>query len=124
MFLLAPFYGYGSGNYRLTSVKEIKVTEEFMSLDLKTKNCQNETTLQDCQQAKYIKNLTLKCQCIPYNLRNYSATYQGVNRICLFVSSKNLLHSFPSAQKLRSHVLTAFRNPKIVLCHALDSILM
>ena len=77
--VLAPFFGYGGGNYRLTAVREIKVTEEFMGLDIKTKNCQNVTNLHDCQQEKYIENLTFKCQCLPYNLRNYSAIYKGVN---------------------------------------------
>ena len=74
----APFYGYGSGNYRLTAVREIKVTDDFMGLDLKTINCQNMTTLHDCQQAKYLSNLTKKCQCIPFYLRSYSSSYQEV----------------------------------------------
>ena len=76
---LAPFYGYGGGHYRLTAVREIRVTEDFMGLDLKTINCQQEATIHDCQQAKYLAGLTKKCQCLPYNLGNYSSTYQKVH---------------------------------------------
>ena len=80
----APFYGSGGGNYRLTAVREIKVTDEFMGLDLKTINCQNETTLLNCQQAKYLSGLTKKCQCLHYNLANYSSTYEKVHKGCDF----------------------------------------
>ena len=87
---LAPFSGYGGGaDYRLTSVREVKVTEEFMSLDLKTRNCQNETTVHDCQQEKYLVNLTVNCHCIPFYFRNYSSEFQRVdNRPKSFSYSK------------------------------------
>ena len=87
----APFYGYGRGNYRLTAVREIKVTDDFMGLDLKTINCQNMTTLHDCQQAKYLTNLTKKCQCIPFYLRSYSSSHQEVQ-----ATTANLAAGFKS----------------------------
>ena len=73
---LAPFHGYGGGNYKLTSVTEVKVTEEFLGFDEETKKCQNKTRVHDCQQEKFLFDFTQKCQCIPYHLKNYSLPFQ------------------------------------------------
>ena len=63
---------FGEGKYALTDVKEIDGTEEFLGLDEKIRHCQNRETFQQCQTREYIKNGLEKCNCTPYEIRNYS----------------------------------------------------
>ena len=60
------------GNYALTAVKDIDVTEIFLGLDEKQKHCQNEETAEDCWMKIYFKEGFEKCKCTPYGLRTYS----------------------------------------------------
>ena len=62
----------GEGNYGLTDVKEIDVTEAFLGLEDKTRLCQSKETLGDCRMKKYLKEGVNNCKCIPFGLRNYS----------------------------------------------------
>ena len=57
-------------------MSEVKVTEDFLGLDMKTKNCQNETTVHGCEQEKWLLDTKKKCQCLPYHLKNYSLSSQ------------------------------------------------
>ena len=63
---------YGEGQYALSNVKQIDATEAFLSLDEKTRGCQNEVTLEDCWMKIYLKDGMDRCKCIPYSLKNYS----------------------------------------------------
>ena len=54
--------------YNLNSLKEIKVTDSFLSLDKKTKGCQQET-YNDCTTKNYLKTLIYTCQCLPFQLK-------------------------------------------------------
>ena len=56
--------------YNLNNVKEIKVTDEFLTLDKTTMNCQNKESLQDCETREYIQALIEQCKCLPFPIRN------------------------------------------------------
>ena len=71
-FVKEPHSLSGEGDYALTAVKEIDVTEAFLGMDEKTKLCQSEETLEDCWMKNYFKEGSEKCKCKPYGLRNYS----------------------------------------------------
>ena len=76
IFLIAPLELHGEGNYALNVVKEIKITDDFLSLDVKTKKCQNKESVRDCSTRKYLKKLEENCNCVPYKLRNFTKENQ------------------------------------------------
>ena len=75
--LLDPVGLFGEGQYNLHSLKEIIVTESFIGLNQKTRNCQNDETYSDCKTRHYIKNMRQQCGCLPLSLR----LSEKVNRI-------------------------------------------
>ena len=74
---IEPLILLGEGNYALTAIKEIDTTEAFLNLDEEIKNCQNVETYQKCQVREYINMGLEKCNCTPYELRNFSKKVQG-----------------------------------------------
>ena len=66
--------------YNLNNVKEISVTEEFLTLDKTIINCQNEETLDDCKTRKYVNTLIEQCKCLPFTIRNYNEVIFIVKR--------------------------------------------
>ena len=54
--------------YNLNVVKEITVTDSFLSLDKSIKQCQEES-YDECTTRKYMIALKNKCQCLPFHLR-------------------------------------------------------
>ena len=48
---------YGEGNYALTAVKEVSVTESFLGLKEEDKKCQNLESLEDCSTKRYLQSL-------------------------------------------------------------------
>ena len=67
-FIVAPLILFGEGNYALTDVKEIDVTEEYLGLDENIKHCQNRETFQQCQAREYIRNGLEKCKCTKWGI--------------------------------------------------------
>ena len=63
---------YGGGNYELSAVKEIKVTNDFLSLNNNKKNCQTEESLEECTTKNGLQDIIDKCGCIHYKLANFS----------------------------------------------------
>ena len=57
--------------YGLTSLKEIKVTEDFLELDMKSRKCQQRETFESCTTRKYLEKVVQECNCVPYRLRNF-----------------------------------------------------
>ena len=49
-------------------IKEIKVTNSFLSLDKDIRGCQEESN-DECTTRKYMNTLMNKCQCLPFHLR-------------------------------------------------------
>ena len=55
--------------YRLYVVKEVSVTDSFLTLKEETKRCQKDQTFDECTTQRYIDALKLKCGCLPHQLR-------------------------------------------------------
>ena len=51
-------------------MKEISVTDDFLTLDKTIIHCQNEESLQDCKTRKYIDTLVEQCECLPFAITN------------------------------------------------------
>ena len=51
--------------YTLNVVKEIKVTDSFLTLDKETRKCQEER-YDDCTTRDYIETLLSQCECLPF----------------------------------------------------------
>ena len=62
----------------MNSVKEVKVTDDFLTMNPEIRNCQELETFEDCTTRKYINKLENECHCVPYNLRDFSRTNQVV----------------------------------------------
>ena len=73
----------GEGNFRLGDVKEVKITEDFASLDETIKECQTETSFEDCVTQISLETLVNTCDCIPYSLKNYSNDEEKVSTYSL-----------------------------------------
>ena len=56
-------------SYNLNSIKEIEVTDDFLTLDKKIINCQNKETKDDCTTSNYLDTIQRECECIPLKLR-------------------------------------------------------
>ena len=56
-------------DYKLNNVKEMKVTDEFLTLDKTITNCQNTELLRDCKTRKYSNAMIENCKCLPFTLR-------------------------------------------------------
>ena len=57
------------GQYNLNNLKEISVTESFMGLDIKTRNCQSIDKYNECKTMLHLDNLRDECGCLPLSLR-------------------------------------------------------
>ena len=54
--------------YNLNVIKEITVTDSFLSMDKDIRGCQRES-YDDCTSRKYTNTLLSKCQCLPFQLK-------------------------------------------------------
>ena len=55
----------GEFQFNLQSLKEIKVSDSFLGLDVDSRKCQDIETYNDCKTRLYIKNMTQECGCLP-----------------------------------------------------------
>ena len=60
--------GYGEGHYAISAGKNISVTEDFLSLDERTRRCQSTESIMACSNKKYKDLLKSDCGCIPFEL--------------------------------------------------------
>ena len=58
--------------YNLNNVKEISVTDDFLTLDKTIINCQNEESLKDCKTRKYVDTMVEQCKCLPFSIRTHN----------------------------------------------------
>ena len=54
--------------HNLNVMKEVTVTDSFLSMDKETKGCQEES-YEECYTWKYTNALINNCQCLPFQLR-------------------------------------------------------
>ena len=64
-----PLKLFGEGNYAITDIKEVKVTEEFLGLDTAIRGCHRNSELEHCETKTYIEKAKRHCHCIPSHLR-------------------------------------------------------
>ena len=69
-YFLEPLMLKIGNEYNLNNVKEISVTDDFLTLDKTIIKCQNEESLQGCKTRKYIDTLVEHCKCLPFGIRN------------------------------------------------------
>ena len=68
-----PMQLKGEGTYKISNIKEFKVTEAFLNLDVETKGCQHEESFDRCMTKNNFIAITTNCNCVPYSMRNYSS---------------------------------------------------
>ena len=66
-----PLKLFGEGNYAITDIKEVKVTEEFLGLDTATRGCHRNSELENCETKTILEKAKLQCHCIPSNLKRF-----------------------------------------------------
>ena len=55
----------------MTYIKEVDGTDQFMDYALRNRICQNKESIQDCRTRSFLKEMFLKCKCVPYEIRDY-----------------------------------------------------
>ena len=60
---LSSFKAFGSGSYKMTSVKKLKGTKDFLAMSTEDKRC----SLKDYEECRK-RSLFEKCQCVPWEL--------------------------------------------------------
>lgn len=90
VLISAPIKLYGEGNYALTDVKEIKVTDDFLDLDIETRKCQHKEAFEDCTTRQHLYEVQMKCHCVPYNIKDFSNKDQ-VEIFCLSLIFNQIL---------------------------------
>ena len=71
MFVLDPVVISEEGQYNLNNLKKISVTDSFMGLDIKKRNCQSIDKYDQCKTMLHMENLRHECGCLPLSLRVY-----------------------------------------------------
>ena len=69
MYSSEPIVLYGEGNYAMTGVKYISVSEEFLHLDQHARNCQSQS-LEECRNKEYQDQVISQCDCLPLSLKH------------------------------------------------------
>ena len=54
--------------YNMNNVKEVKVTDDFLTLARETIGCQNDESIHDCNTEEYMDSLKKQCTCFPYSI--------------------------------------------------------
>ena len=68
MILIEPLKLPLNKKYNLNVIREIAVTDSFLSMDIDNKECQEES-FSECVTQKYKKTLMDLCQCLPFQIR-------------------------------------------------------
>ena len=82
--MLAPLILSGEGNYALSVIKEVEVTDDFLGLQLPTRKCQNDEKYEDCTTRVYLQKIQNHCNCVPYQLRNFTIPNQVILLLLTF----------------------------------------
>ena len=91
---LSSFKAFGSGSYRMTSVKKLKGTSDFFSMPYGDRKC----NLEDYEECRR-RSLFGKCQCVPWELgyiqvfkmyHIYSCTHIFIGGASLFSRGKRV----------------------------------
>ena len=69
---LSQMTNFGGGAYKMTVVKRMTVTPDFLKMSLKDRNCKVEE-YEECRSRNLLKN----CRCIPWDVPRYQASSQS-----------------------------------------------
>ena len=72
-----PLKLVGDGTYSLHDLKQIKVTDDYLQLNERVKNCQTKESFEDCTTRYYLNRVQDECSCVPYRLRIFSKKDQA-----------------------------------------------
>ena len=81
---------HGEGNYALTAIKSIRVTEDFTGLGERTTKCQTGEFRADCLTRNYRAKVVETCQCVPFTLRSHFTEKVGSDDEKIFLISGNV----------------------------------
>ena len=94
--VLEPVKQFGEGNYELGNIQMVETTEDFKTMRPSVRECQTETTFEDCVTQRYLELLMERCSCLPFNLQNFSSNNDQVSVNLLtyiyFINMINILH--------------------------------
>ena len=63
-----PVKYYGQGNFAITSVQQVEVTEDFLGLSETIRECQETEDIEHCHTNTYLDKAKSECDCaIPFN---------------------------------------------------------
>ena len=65
---LEPVTLSGDGKYNMDVVKEIKVTDSNLGLQMEDRGCQNEEPQEDCIARYYKDTFLQECGCLPFSM--------------------------------------------------------
>ena len=74
---------HGNGSYALSAVKEMRISDDFLSLGQDFTNCQVQEAYEDCTTRIYYAEMIKQCNCVPYSLR------LGKNQVYLYYMRLN-----------------------------------
>ena len=83
----------------MTGVKYISVSQEFLDLDINTRNCQTEESLEDCKNRKYHGEIIAQCGCLPFSFKHLVDI--TVRRDFYFVKEINILFQVATCSPLQ-----------------------
>ena len=95
---LEPLILKVGNEYNLNNVKEISVTDDFLTLDQSIIKCQNEESLQDCKTRKYVDTKFEQCKCLPFAIRNDDKASIYINKEPQVLQSSQSSQSSHSSQ--------------------------
>ena len=71
-------------------MKEIKVTESYLTLDEKIRKCQDKEHQDDCRTKHYIASVLQNCGCLPLRI----ADSKNVDMLIMLISIQVLIYTF------------------------------
>ena len=88
--MIEPLIVHGDGNYPLSSVKEIKVTDTFLGLEQRFRKCQTKESLGECTSALLLNKSIEMCGCVPFGLKTLTdGNQESFKLFFLFINTLN-----------------------------------
>ena len=63
---LSPYTGFGGGIYKMTDVKSMSATSDFLKMPLKDRKCESES-YENCRTKKLVE----ECNCVPWEVPGF-----------------------------------------------------
>ena len=73
---MSPFTAYGRGTYKMTSVKKMKATSDFLGMNPEVRYCEEET-YEECRT----RQMLAECKCVPWELQQLHIKVNSTNAL-------------------------------------------